>query len=96
MTDADELCDRVAFIADGKIMAIESPHLLKLKNSKRKLKVEWKLNGTELKISDFPLDGIGQNKEFLELIETKDIQSIHSEEATLESVFIELTGKSLT
>lgn len=95
MTDADELCDRVAFIADGKIMAIESPHLLKLRNSKRKLKVEWNQNGSSLKTSDFPLDEIGRNTDFLELIKTKDIQSIHSEEASLESVFIQLTGKSL-
>jgi len=95
MTDADELCDRVAFISDGKIVAIESPHLLKLQNSKRKLKVEWKHNGSSLITSCFPLDEIGRNKDFLELIKTKDIQSIHSEEATLESVFIQLTGKKL-
>ena len=31
MSDVDELCDRVAFIVDGKLREIDSPRNLKLK-----------------------------------------------------------------
>jgi fluoroquinolone transport system ATP-binding protein len=45
MEDADELCDRVAFIVDGRIELIDSPRALKLRHGKRRVKVEF-LNDT--------------------------------------------------
>ena len=96
MTDADELCDRVAFLSDGKITALDSPHLLKLKNSKRRINVEYRGEDDKLYNNSFPLDEIGFNEKFLTLLKTKNIQSVHSEESTLETVFIQLTGKFLT
>lgn len=93
MHDADELCDRVAFINDGEIKVIDSPHQLKLKNGKRSLKVEY-LNGTTIE-KEFDMDSIGNNNEFLSIIQNKKLISIHSEEATLNDVFIKVTGKSL-
>src|SRR5690554_4477900 len=35
MSDVDELCDRVAFIADGKLREVDSPRNLKIKYGKR-------------------------------------------------------------
>ena len=37
MTVADQLCDRVAFIVDGEIALIDSPHALKLQHSRAAL-----------------------------------------------------------
>ena len=44
MLDADLMCNNVAFIADGKIMVIDKPKNLKMKNSNNKVEVEfvWK------------------------------------------------------
>jgi fluoroquinolone transport system ATP-binding protein len=41
------------------------------------------------------MDDVGKNKEFLELIQTKEIETIHSGETTLEDIFIKVTGVSL-
>ncbi|MBN2609918.1 MAG: ABC transporter ATP-binding protein [Bacteroidales bacterium] len=94
MHDADELCDRVAFIAEGKTSAIDSPKQLKLQNGKRTVRIEYSKNGVaEQKI--YEMNGIGNNSEFLEILRNNHLISIHSEEATLDDVFIKVTGKRL-
>jgi fluoroquinolone transport system ATP-binding protein len=94
MTDADELCDRVGFLVDGKLAVIESPRHLKLQHSSKTVNVEYRVDGhTDRK--DFPLDNIGENAEFLQLIKSKNIETIHTGEATLEDIFIKITGREL-
>jgi fluoroquinolone transport system ATP-binding protein len=97
MTVADELCDRVAFINDGKISAMDSPTALKKKYGKRNVTVEY-LNGTqELAHKQFALDGLGDNSDFLQLLKSANhIETIHTQETTLEKIFIEVTGEELT
>lgn len=41
MTVADELCDRVAFIVDGKIVLIDSPKKLKIEQGERVVKLSY-------------------------------------------------------
>lgn len=94
MHDAEELCDRVAFIVDGQIRLIDAPKALKLKHGQRQVKVEY-LNGQPLSQS-FPLDTLGQNAEFLRILQEEQIETIHSEEASLEDIFIKVTGTSLS
>ena len=94
MTVADQLCDRIAFIVDGHIALIGSPRELKIGQGERKVRVEyWKNGGTET--CEFPLDGVGNDVEFLGLLRREQIETIHTEEATLEDVFIKATGRSL-
>ncbi len=94
MTVADELCDRVAFIVNGEIGIVESPHKLKLAHGARKVAVEHTIDGIPGR-SEFPLDGIGANADFLALLREVEIHTIHSQEATLEDVFVRVTGRSL-
>lgn len=91
MSDVDELCDRVAFMADGKITAIDSPKNLKLKHGERKVAVEF-VKGDQVKQKIFPLDQLGENEQFLDIIRHQQIITIHSKETTLEDIFIKLTG----
>ncbi len=94
MEEADQLCDRVAFIVDGRIALIDSPRELKIRQGRRKVRVEYRKNGgTET--CEFPLDGVGNDEEFLRLLRREQIETIHTEEATLEDVFIKATGRSL-
>jgi fluoroquinolone transport system ATP-binding protein len=95
MNDIDQLCDRVAFIVDGQIIEMDSPRNLKLKYGKRIMKVEYKEKGT-LVTKEFPMDHIGQNEEFIGILQTKDIETLHSGETTLEEIFIKVTGVGLT
>lgn len=94
MSDIDQLCDRIAFIVNGEIKEIDSPRNLKIKYGERTIKVEYKENNQTLTKS-FPMDSIGQNAEFIQLIQTKNIETIHSGETTLEEIFIEVTGVGL-
>lgn len=91
MATADELCDRVSFIVDGEIIITEKPSVLKLEHGKNSVKVEMK-GGL---LSEFSLDQLGTNTEFLNFISKGEVLRIHTQEATLEQVFIDVTGKKL-
>jgi fluoroquinolone transport system ATP-binding protein len=93
MSDVDELCDRVAFIVDGKLREIDSPRNLKLKYGKRSVKVEYRENN-ELIQREFSMEAI-RSPEFINLLQTKEIETLHSGETTLEEIFIKVTGVAL-
>jgi fluoroquinolone transport system ATP-binding protein len=93
MSDVDELCDRVAFITDGKIEEIDSPRNLKIKYGKRTVTVEYKEN-EHTQVRQFTMDEI-KTEVFTDLLRTKEIETIHSGETTLEEIFIQVTGVKL-
>jgi len=94
MMEADKLSDRVAFINEGKIVALDTPENLKLKLGKRTLKVKMR---TEKGFEEetLPLRDSETPKRTKELLEKRNIATIHTQEATLEEVFIKLTGRKL-
>lgn len=94
MTIADELCNRVAFITDGLIQLIDTPRELKLRYGKRLVRVEYGTNGAA-KNSEFPLDELADNADFLTLLRREHVQTIHTQETTLENIFIKVTGRAL-
>ncbi len=94
MNDADELCDRVGFIVDGKLILIESPRELKIRHGKKIVKLEYLKDG-ELERQDFDLKDLADNKNFLSLLRTGNVQTIHTAEATLDDIFIKATGRQL-
>ena len=91
---AEELCDRVAFINEGEIIASDSPRNLKLKYGNKSVKVEYKANG-KLVSEIFFLEKEGDLNAFNKIISDRTAQTIHSQEATLEQIFIKLTGREL-
>jgi len=91
---ADELCDRVAFIVDGKIRLIDSPKALKLKYGEKLVEVEYFKNGDLSKESFSIVDQEDKNR-LVEVINNHDIQTMHTKEATLEEIFIKVTGRGL-
>ncbi len=93
MWEADELSDRVAFINEGRIAALDTPENLKLQYGERRVKVRTRVQGEiqeELISLDDPEAG-----ERLRAAAAKDLLTIHTEEATLEQIFIRLTGRGL-
>ena len=91
---ADELCDRVAFIVDGKIRLIDSPKQLKLKYGEKLVEVEYYRDGELLKERYSTVVEEEKNK-LIEVIKDHDIQTMHTKEATLEEIFIKVTGRGL-
>lgn len=94
MMEADKLSDRVAFINEGKIVALDTPENLKLKLGKRTLKVKIR---TEKGFDEetLPLDNPETPQKTKSLLEQRNVATIHTQEATLEEVFINLTGRKL-
>ncbi len=94
MSVADELCDRLAFIVDGRIVRIDSPRELKLQHGERAVRIEYE-SKDGIEHQDFPLDGLAENDAFRRLLRERDVQTIHSREASLAEVFIQVTGREL-
>lgn len=91
---ADELCDRVAFIVDGEIRLIDSPKNLKLKYGEKFVDIEYVKDGETLK--EKLSTTVKEDKEKLsEIVGKYEIVTMHSKEATLEEIFIKVTGKEL-
>ncbi len=96
MLEADKLSDRVAFINQGKIVALDTPHRLKQQYGKRALKVEVELDDGRLETREIVLDQSETGAAVAELFAREKVVTLHSEEATLEDIFIQITGRSLT
>ncbi len=94
MNVAQELCDRIALIDNGQIIVIDTPKNLMLSHGQRTVKIEY-LDNNFLKEKTFSLKGLDHNQDFMNVISNHDIKTMHSEEATLEDVFIKLTGRNL-
>lgn len=97
MTVADELCDRVGFITAGNLSLVEAPSVLKKKYGRRMVSVEYTDGQNGSKQQEFSLDSLGTNQDFISLLKSeKRIETIHTQETTLENIFIEVTGQELT
>jgi fluoroquinolone transport system ATP-binding protein len=91
---ADTLCDEVAFLEGGRIAAMDSPDNLKLKYGEQSVVVEYlEANATVKKL--FALDEAGKSSFASFILNQKPI-TLHSQEATLEDIFIRITGRGLT
>ena len=90
MLDADLLCDRVAFISNGNIVALDTPRNLKDQNSNHSVVVDYLYQGK-------------QEQQTMEASKLKTgipfaydkLISIHSQEPTLEDIFIQYAGRRL-
>lgn len=91
---ADELCDRVAFIVDGVIKLIDSPEKLKLQYGEKLVEVEYIKDGDILKQSYSTIEP-SDKKLLQDIIGNYEIRTMHTKEATLEEIFIKVTGKGL-
>jgi fluoroquinolone transport system ATP-binding protein len=97
MMVADELCDRVAFITGGNIDVIDAPNTLKKQHGKRVIAVEYLNGAREPGRQEFPLDGLGDNQSFISLLKSASrLETVHTQETTLENIFIEVTGQELS
>jgi fluoroquinolone transport system ATP-binding protein len=94
MATADEICDRVAFLVDGQIVLIDAPRELKVRYGEKRVRVEYDVNGT-LEAHEFQLEGLAENDAFLSALREPSLQTIHTQETSLENIFIRVTGREL-
>lgn len=94
MNVANELCDRVGFLVDGRLAIVGAPAALRIEHGRRDVRVQYSLDdATHAEV--FPLDGLGENARFQDLIRTCHVETIHTQEPSLEDVFLKVTGKGL-
>jgi len=91
MAEAETLCDRVAFLHNGKIRAIGEPSELKLQYSDQSMVVE--LTNGERHV--LPLNETSAAVKISNWMNSKVIQRIQSNEPTLGDIFMQLTGSDL-
>lgn len=91
MDEADELCDRVAFLSQGKIVALDAPRELKLRYGQRTATVLLDTRDEHTLALDDPNDAA----QLEAWMRDGRVLTIHSQEGTLEDVFIALAGRSL-
>ncbi len=94
MQVADELCHRVAFIIDGKIVLIDSPRNLKLQFGEKLVVVDHIIDGKSFH-EQFSLLIPEDMKRLNDIIARVQIEMMHTKEATLEEIFIKVTGRGL-
>jgi ABC-2 type transport system ATP-binding protein len=94
MMEADQLSNRVGFINEGKLLVIDTPENLKLEHGRRQVRVRQRKNG---EIEDFviPLDDTGAGDQLRSIVGEPGVMTIHTEEATLEDIFVEFAGRGL-
>ena len=91
---ADELCDRVGFIVDGELILIDSPKNLKLQYGAKFVDIEY-LDGEEVKKESLSTIDEKDRERIKDLLDKYPIQMMHTKEATLEEIFIKVTGRGL-
>lgn len=94
MYEADKLSDRVAFINEGKIYALDTPENLKQSHGKRTASVRIQ-RGEEILETSIPLDDEAAALKLRDSMSEGRVLTIHTEEATLEDIFISMTGRTL-
>ncbi len=94
LDEAEQLCQQVAFIVNGVIVANDTPRNLKLSRGKRSivLTIGGKNHGAALKDVVLDMDQPLDQARLKELMAREDVRSIHSQEASLEEVFIDIAG----
>ena len=94
MNVANELCDRVGFLVDGRLSSVGAPASLRMQHGVRRVRVQF-VQDAMVRQEEFPLDGLGDNERFQEIIRNGRVESMHSMEPSLEDVFLRVTGKGL-
>ncbi|MDQ0088715.1 ABC-2 type transport system ATP-binding protein [Paenibacillus anaericanus] len=95
MHEADELCDRVGIMCNGKLAALDDPSKLKSTHGKRELQVEYNRDGLAVK-ETWPVDDVETAKSVYQLMSSQQMISMHTKEASLGDVFAVLTGSELS
>jgi fluoroquinolone transport system ATP-binding protein len=74
---------------------MDTPVELKIARSRRSVRVEFRGEDGLLDSADFGLDGLADDPDFHAVLRQRNVETIHSREASLDDVFVEVTGRPL-
>ncbi|MFX3636563.1 MAG: ABC transporter ATP-binding protein [Candidatus Pristimantibacillus sp.] len=90
MQEAEDLCNRLAFLNNGTIMAQDTPQNLRIKYGDSTIRILLK-NGSLITVNQ---DEAGARM-IAQYITNEQLLSIHSNEPSLGDIFVQLTGRAL-
>lgn len=90
MEEANDLCDRVAFLHNGELQELDRPAALRYKYSTHAFHVET-FAGEQLVIENTPENA----DQIRELIASGQVKAMHTDNPTLGQIFLKVTGKEL-
>lgn len=89
MHEAEKLCDNIALLNEGRIVEYGAPkEICRRYNHQKSIKLHLK-NGEDIILQHNRESG----RQLADYLERDEVETIHSTEPDLESVFLELTGK---
>ena len=88
MPTVEQLCDRVAFMDAGRIVAVDTPRNLRLAYGHGSVVVEYAESG-RTRTAEFPATDA---PELLHLLASGAVQTVHTREAPLAEVFVAVAG----
>jgi ABC-2 type transport system ATP-binding protein len=91
MVEADELCDRVAFLSEGKVVAIDAPRELRLRFGERRARVLLTDRHEEV----IALDHADDAARLRDWMAAGQVMAVHSLEGTLADAFVAFAGRPL-
>ena len=95
MDEADQLCNRVGLIAQGKLSALDSPSALKARLSKPEVFLQWRGSEGNVENRTFDINNPNEMSILSDKIKTGEVVNLQRHTPTLEEVFLELTGDTL-
>lgn len=95
MQEVEEICDRVAILAKGKLIACETPTSFITRHAERYCDVQYDENG-EMHRRTIHLDNENERQALADIVLQKHCVRVHSREFRFEDVFKKLTGEVYT
>jgi len=90
MAEATALCDRVAFLHEGRLQEIGEPQALRYKYSNHAFHIRT-FDGKKLVLDNVPENAA----EIAQLITDNKVKEMHTDNPTLGDIFLKVTGKEL-
>ncbi|GAB2570273.1 ABC transporter ATP-binding protein [Gracilibacillus alcaliphilus] len=90
MSEADYLCNRVAFLHKGKVQLLDTPSQLKKQFREELIQVELR-DGSQLELPLAPASAA----ELQGYLAADQVETIYTKEPTLGDIFVEVTGREL-
>lgn len=81
MSTVDELCDRVACVVEGSIVALDTPAAFKIARSQRGVRVQYRTDTGGLDTAEFGMGGLGADPAFHAALSNHHVETIHSRKA---------------
>ncbi|HNW35978.1 MAG TPA: ABC transporter ATP-binding protein, partial [Candidatus Ozemobacteraceae bacterium] len=95
MEEANSLCDRIAILHNGTIVAEDTPEVIRMRFGQPSMNVTIRNGQNEADTTiTLPLNDSPAAEKLSALLAEGRVKKIHSQEATLEEAFLRLTGSS--